>query len=203
MQPVTTGELEGVGGVMPGARDLGLAYAQMADRGDQAAGMRAQQLLRQAEKEEQGAAADEEVHAQLGFLEQVSGHPDQAAAEYRMALTANPYDSLALGDLGLIEAQQHHLGEAVRLWRTVVEHDPAQVGAGMNLAIVECETGDRASSLATLERLWSFPPMTARPGLWRERFAPATVLARPGDPGPRLLFQGPVDTIKKESPVYY
>ncbi len=158
VQPVTTGDLEAVGGIMPGARDLGLAYAQMADRGDQAAAMRAQQLLRQAEKEDQGAAADAEVHAQLGFLEQVSGHPDQAAAEYRLALAANPDDSLALGDLALIEAQQHHPAEAVRLWRTVVEHDPAQVGAAMNLAIVECETGDRASSLATLERLLVFSP---------------------------------------------
>ncbi len=120
--------------------------------------MRAMELLRRAEKEEKSAPSDADMHAQLGFLEEVNGDLEGAAAEYRHALMANPHDSLALGNLGLIEAGRHHAAEAMRLWREVVEHDPAEVGAGLNLAITECGTGDRAGALATLGRVLTFSP---------------------------------------------
>ena len=94
----------------------------------------------------------------MGFLEQVSGHTDRAAEEYERALQANPFDSLALGDLALIKAKQHQYAEAERLWKTAFEHDPVQTGAGLNLAIVACETGNRAEALRTLARLLVFAP---------------------------------------------
>lgn len=154
----TSGDLVTVGGVAAGDRDLGLAYAQMATRGDQHAGQRALELLRRAETESNGATADHELHAQLGFLEQVSGHSEGAAAEYREALAADPYDSLAAGNLALIQAQAHNLADAARLWRDVFAHDPVELGAGFNLAVVECGAGRRAEALNTLDRILEFAP---------------------------------------------
>lgn len=69
---VTTGTLASVGGVSESDRNLGLAYAQMAERGDEQAGERALELLRKAETEP-GADRDHELHAEIGFLLQVSG----------------------------------------------------------------------------------------------------------------------------------
>ena len=153
-----TGELETVGGMIADDRDLGLAYAQMAARGNQAAGERAMMLLERAEHTESGARRDHELHAQLGFLDQLSGKADVAVEEYQIALGADPYDSLAAGDLALLRAGQHQYADALRLWKTVFDHDPAQLGAAMNLAVVECGLGERAAALATLDRLLEFAP---------------------------------------------
>jgi predicted CXXCH cytochrome family protein len=158
----TSGELVPVGGMTVEDRDLGLAYAQMAARGDRAAGSRAMELLESAEKKAGGAADDHDLHTELGFLEQLNGQTKEAAEEYRLALGSDVYDSTAGGDLALIEAQHGNVPEAIRLWRAVFEHDPAEVEAGNNLAIVECAEGDRAGAEAALSRLLTFAPDNER-----------------------------------------
>jgi predicted CXXCH cytochrome family protein len=157
----TSGELMTVGGVGADDRELGLAYAEMAARGDQAAGAKAMDLLRRSEKRE-GAEKDGKLHAQLGFLEQVAGDADAAAREYARALEADPYDELAAGDLALIEAGEHRVREAVRGWRTVFGNDPSQTGAGMNLAITECAEGEADAALRTLDEVLEFSPDDGR-----------------------------------------
>ena len=157
----THGDLVTVGGEQATERDLGLAYAQLAAHGDEGAARRAIELLRKTERSG-GAAGDHDVHAQLGFLEQVGGHPAAAAEEYQLALKGDEYDSLASGNLALIDAQQHRYGEAARLWGEVYEHDPSELDAGMNLAIVECGAGDREKALRALERILQFAPDEGR-----------------------------------------
>lgn len=154
----TTGELVTVGGMAASDRDLGLAYAQMAVRGDRAAGSRALELLRRAESQSAAERHDGELHAQLGFLEQMDGDTDAAAKEYTQALAVNGSDALAAGNLALIEAQHRNAREAIRLWRDVFAHDPSELKAGMNLAIVECGVGERNAAEATLARLLEFSP---------------------------------------------
>lgn len=154
----SAGELEVVGGFAAGDRELGLAYAQMAARGDRNAGVRAMELLLSAEKHASGAGDDHELHAQLGFLEQMTGHASEAAEDYRQALRADPYEALAAGDLAVIEAGQGRYAEAQRLLSSVFEHNPVQLGAGLNLAAVECGEGDRVGALGTLDRLLLFAP---------------------------------------------
>jgi len=154
----TSGTLTTVGAMTASDRDMGLAYAQMATRGDQAAGVRAMELLKKAEQQSAGARGDHELHAQLGFLEQIDGRTDEAAQEYRLALEADAYDGLAAGDLALIEVKRHNVTEAIRLWRSVTEHDPTQAAAAMNLAVVECAEGERDATLETLTRLLEFAP---------------------------------------------
>ncbi|HUN86708.1 MAG TPA: cytochrome c3 family protein [Terracidiphilus sp.] len=158
----TTGELVTVGGFVPDERDLGLAYAQMATRGDQDSAIRAINLLRKAEKQANGAPSDYELHTQLGFLDQLSGEMADSAAEYRQALASNGFDSVAAGNLAVIEARKHHYTAAISLWRSVFEHDPAQIEAGMNLAIVECASGRRDLAESTLRRVLVYSPDNAQ-----------------------------------------
>jgi predicted CXXCH cytochrome family protein len=163
------GELIPVGGVAASDRDFGLAYAQMALRGDSAAGPRALELLRAAEKEANGASRDHALHAQLGFLEQTSGQIEASAAEYKQALEADSFDSLAAGDLALIDAQRKDYSEAQGLWRQVFEHDPTQLQAGMNLAIVDCGEGERDAALAVLDRIVLFQPDDERARMFQTK----------------------------------
>lgn len=165
----STGELVSVGGFAADDRDLGLAYAQMAARGNQAAGIRAMELLQRAEATRSGARDDHELHAQLGFLKQMNGQIDAAVAEYKLALEADANDSLAAGDLAIIEASEHHYDDAVHLWNSVFAHDPAQLAAGMNLAVVECGLGQKVDTLATLERLLKFAPDNGNARTFAER----------------------------------
>lgn len=154
----TSGELEAVGGMTADTRDLGIAYAQMAERGNEAAGKRALALLKEAEQAGPEARSDYELHARLGFLEQMSGQAAAASEEYQMALEGDPDNALAAGDLAFLKAGQHQYSAAAALWQSVFTHDPAQLEAGMNLAIVECGVGDQPSALATLDRMLEFSP---------------------------------------------
>ena len=153
----TTGELVSVGGVKASDRDLGLAYAQLAAQGDREAGERALVLLRAAEAEP-GADRDHEVHAELGFLLEVSGNTAGAEAEYGQALSADADDELARGNLALIEARGGAYAEAARDWGTVFGNDPAALEAGFNLTVVECAAGQRDRALGTLDRILKFSP---------------------------------------------
>jgi tetratricopeptide (TPR) repeat protein len=138
-------------------RDLGLAYAQAAARGDQTAANRARDLLREAEAMP-GGAADAEMHEQLGFLEQLGGDKDAAGREYGLALAADADDAFAAGNLALIRAQERQYTAAVPLWEKAFRDDPVRLQAGMNLAIVQCGLGQREAAQGTLERILEFSP---------------------------------------------
>ena len=144
-----------LGNAKVGSRELGLAYAQLAQRGDRAAAMRARDLLRGAEKD---GLADGPVHVQLGFLEQVSGDRTGAAAEYGAALDANPYEGVALGNLAVLDAGAGRSGEAVALLRRLFQADPSQTAAGLNLAFLVCRLGSPAEAARELDRLAEFSP---------------------------------------------
>lgn len=154
----TSGPLIAVGAEKATDRDWGLAYAQVAEHGDQSAGTKAMQLLREAENEETGARGDAEMHARLGFLLEVAGRTTDAAEEYGMALNANPFDSLAASNLALIDARERELGKAAELWQGVLQHDPLESAAGVDLAIVECGAGEKQKAILALKRVLDFAP---------------------------------------------
>ena len=145
-----------------GNRELGLAYAQMAQRGDRKSGEAALTLLRKAEALEGATAKDAELHTELGFLEQESGDIRAADREYRAALAADPDDGIPRGDLAVLFAETGDYATAVRLWQQVFEEDPAQSAAGYNLALGECRLGKKADAEATLKRLLLFAPDNQR-----------------------------------------
>lgn len=153
-----TAELVPVGGVSAGDRELGLAYAQLAERGDRQSGERALSLLKKAENE---GANDAELHVRLGFLDQISGKLDEAQSKYQAALTESPYESAALANLAVLDASQGHTDLAVKLLKKVVASDPSQTAAGLDLAFLECRLGDQAKAVQTIAEVQRFNPDSA------------------------------------------
>ncbi|TCK73951.1 tetratricopeptide repeat protein [Acidipila rosea] len=151
-------ELVTVGGEPATDRDFGLAYAQLATHGNQAAGERAIPLLRKAERTEAGQERDAELHTRLGFLLEMNRQRREAVAEYQAALKADPLESTAAGDLAVLMAEAGDFQSAQRLWSSVFEKDPSQTAAGYDLAVADCKLGDARSALATLDRLMIFSP---------------------------------------------
>lgn len=147
-----------VGGEPIDARDLGLAYAQLGERGNRAAGERAMPLLRQAEQQEGPRIQDPDLHTELGFLDQMSGNISGAESEYRMAIAMSPVDGAAAGDLAVLLAHAGAMTEAIPLWRTAFDQDPGVSAAGFDLAVGYCAVGDRNQAVATLRRVVAFSP---------------------------------------------
>jgi predicted CXXCH cytochrome family protein len=148
-------ELQPVGNVSAGDRELGLAYAQLAEHGNQKAGEKAFRLLQKAEKD---GASDVQLHTQLGFIRQMSGDTTGARKEYETALIEDPYDAAALGNLAVLDAASGRTVDAVDLLQRVVDADPSQTAAGLNLAFIECRIGDKKKALEILMELSRFNP---------------------------------------------
>jgi tetratricopeptide (TPR) repeat protein len=144
-----------VGNAQAGDRELGLAYAQLAEHGNPKVGEKAFRLLQQAEK---NGASDVQVHAQLGLLEQMSGDIVDARKEYGEALTEDPYEGTALGDLAVLDAASGQTEAAVSLLHRVVDADLSQMAAGLNLAYIECKMGDKKKASEILAGLSRFNP---------------------------------------------
>lgn len=156
-QTVATGDLQPVAGSRAAQRDLGLAYAELAIQGDEAAAQRAQDLLQRAQKSA-SQAPDAELEAKLGYVDLSLGDMGDAAREYEAALALDPGRSVVAADLALIDAKRHQLTEALRLWQKAFEENPAGTAAGYDLAVAECMQGHAAAASATLERVVSFAP---------------------------------------------
>jgi hypothetical protein len=152
-----TGDLTVVGGGPASDRELGLAYFQLAERGDVQAGHRSMQLLQQAERRG-GEQADPDLHTALGLMEQLSGNRQAAVSEYQAALRANPADSVAAGDLAILEARAGDAKDAVAGLQWVSEHDPADTSAGIDLAMLECSIGDPQAATTALRHVLQFSP---------------------------------------------
>jgi predicted CXXCH cytochrome family protein len=150
-----TRELVAVGNVTAGDRELGLAYAELAQRGDRDSGERALRLLKSAEAK---GADDADLHDRLGYLLQVSGDAKGAAVEYLAALRQRPLDTTAAANLAVLDAATGQAADAVRLLAQVVRDDPSQTAAGLNLAFLECRMGRKEDALATVRRMLDFNP---------------------------------------------
>jgi predicted CXXCH cytochrome family protein len=144
-----------VGATKAGDRELGLAYSQAALRGSQDARQLARQLLQRAEA---AGADDAELHSQLGLIEQMSGHLSIAQTEYDLALLKDPDNSTALGNKAVLEASSGRAADAIHLLQRVVQNDPSQVAASLNLAFMECVAGDREGARKVLSNLSRFSP---------------------------------------------
>lgn len=150
-----SGELVPVGGFTAGSRELGLAYAQFARKGDAAAGRRALALLSAAVAQ---GADDAQVLLNSGFLYQLSGQQSEAARAYQQVLKAEPLEPAALGNLAVLEARSGQVAAAKERLQLLLNADPSQTTAGMNLALLQCRTGDAAGAKATVAKLQVLAP---------------------------------------------
>jgi predicted CXXCH cytochrome family protein len=148
-------ELIPVGVAKASPREEGLAYAQLAQRGDRVSGEHALRLLQQAQA---NGADDIELHNQLGFLLQLAGSPAAAADQYLAALRQSPQDTTAAANLAVLDAGQGKVAAAVTLLRQVVATDPSQTAVGLNLAFLECRLGQKAEAQAIIRQMLLFHP---------------------------------------------
>ncbi|HTX41563.1 MAG TPA: cytochrome c3 family protein [Acidobacteriaceae bacterium] len=151
-------ELVAIGGIPASTRDEGLAWAQLALRGDRAAGERAMRLLLAAEASDPRQATDADLHMELGFLDQMNGDAGAASGEYQKALSADAFNETAAGDLAVLDAQRGDYAAALPLWQSVFQHDPGASAAGIDLAIAQCRISGAQAAIRTLRRVLLFSP---------------------------------------------
>jgi predicted CXXCH cytochrome family protein len=152
-----TGDLTLVGGGPVSDRDLGLAYFQMANLGDEQAGHRAMELLQQAERHESDQP-DPDLHRALGFLAHVAGDRAMAVREYEATLRTNPADSIAAGDLAILEARAGNAKAAITWLEGISQNDPGETAAGMDLAMIDCAIGNPQAATRALHHVLDFSP---------------------------------------------
>jgi predicted CXXCH cytochrome family protein len=152
-----TGDLTLVGGGRATDRELGLAYFQLAKHGDQQSGQRAMTLLQQAERRD-GEQPDPDVHSAIGFLAHLAGDRELAMREYQAALRENPADSIAAGDLAVLQARAGDTKDAITWLEGVSRNDPGETVASMDLAMIECAMGDPQAASMALQHLLEFSP---------------------------------------------
>jgi len=125
-------------------RDLGMAYAQVADES------RAFELLK--------AADDPPALAQLAHLYDLRSYEDRAASLYERALRADPSQIEAANNLGAILLKRGRVDQAMRLWSDAVKRSPGFEAARMNLALAQIRSGDLQSAQTNLVKLLELSP---------------------------------------------
>ena len=143
------------GNPRPDPRDLGLAYAEIALRGDAFARGEAFRLLEEALPEH---PADPEVLTHLGYLCQTRGDLTRATTLYERALAANPNQAAAAANLGVLYADRGRLAASLVLWQRVFDRNPHRSEVGINLGIGLCAQGDRAAARRAFERVLAYNP---------------------------------------------
>jgi predicted CXXCH cytochrome family protein len=151
----TSRDLVAVGSATAGDREYGLAYAQLANRGDRLAGERAIQLLTKASL---AGVNDIAVNTRLGFLQQIFGQPEKARSSYAAALNVDPYEPTALANLAILDATSGHTTESVHLLERLLNGDPTQTAAGLNLAYIDCQLGHTTQARTILAQLQASNP---------------------------------------------
>jgi Flp pilus assembly protein TadD len=149
------GRLVPFGNGAPDARDLGLAYGEVALRGNALAALEAIRLL------EAGRAQhpdDADVLTRLGYLSQARGDADTAAQYYEQVLKHDPDRAVVAANLGVFYAGRGMLRQAVDLWRNAFDRNPQLSEIGVNLGRVLCGIGDPDGARATLDRVLKHNP---------------------------------------------
>lgn len=114
-------------------------------------------LLQKAERHE-ADQPDPDLHRALGFLAHLSGDRAMATREYETTLRANPADSMAAGDLAILEARAGNAKGAIALLQGISKRDPGETTAGIDLAMIDCALGDAQSATKALQHVLDFSP---------------------------------------------
>ncbi len=148
--------------VLPGtisARDLGLAYYNLAVHGGGSARQKATELLSSAVKTD---TADVPVLRSLGILAEMNGDGARAASYYRAALRIEPDNYVAGTNLGTLLAAGGNLEAAAALWKDVFQHNKDVPELGENLALAECQLGNKEQARQVLAEMLTYSPALFR-----------------------------------------
>jgi len=141
----------------PGAttRDLGMAWYLALMKGNRAAEPHAWSILSSLQ---QSIANDVPALDALGNLSVERGDQKTAEAAFRRVLTLDPSDLTALSNLGVLLAKQRRFAESVAIMRQAFDRNRDVAGLAMNLARVQCITGDSAGVRTTLQSALNWNP---------------------------------------------
>jgi hypothetical protein len=134
-------------------RDLGLAYAKLAESGNEFATTRGLQLLQSAQAKNPDDSA---LLAGLAFLLKKQGKDEEAIRIFQKSLEADPQNSWAAANLGVLYKKTGQTDRALALWEEVFSRTPFY--AGLNLSALDCSLGRRSQALAVLNRMLEFDP---------------------------------------------
>jgi hypothetical protein len=148
-RPSTVGRLIPFGAIPSAPRELGLAYGEVALRGDAFAAAEATRLLEEARQQH---PADADVLTRLGYLYQARGDLDRAEQSYAQALKADPRRAVVAGNVGVFNARRGLLTQSLALWRTAFETNPQLSEIGVNLSRALCAQGDASGAATVLQR---------------------------------------------------
>jgi Tfp pilus assembly protein PilF len=156
-QTTSSGRLIEFGRRQPRARELGLAYGEVALRGDASAAREAFQRLREV-LPSTGVDPDPDVLIRLAYLYQIRGDLETAETLYDRALKADPDRAVAAANLGVLYARRGMLARAIELWRPAFDNNPQLSELGVNLANGLCAAGDAAAARHVLQRVLKHNP---------------------------------------------
>jgi predicted CXXCH cytochrome family protein len=127
------------GGTDVGERELGLAYAEMALRGNERAASEARQLLGKAVAR---YVSDPQVLTRLAWLDQSQHDLDKAEKLYEGSIAVDPNEPVAATNLGVILAERGAMTRALGVWRPAFERHPDASELGVDVALAMCKSGD-------------------------------------------------------------
>jgi Flp pilus assembly protein TadD len=149
------GLLTQFGGASAAPRDLGLAYGEVALRGNATAAREAFRLLSQAVRD---GNDDVDVLTRLGYLYLVAGDLNEAERLYTRALERDPNRAVVAADLGVLYARRGMLSRALPLWRKAFENNPQLTDLGVDLGKGLCDAGDTNGARRAVQRALQHNP---------------------------------------------
>ena len=149
------GRLVEFAGRAPRDRELGLAYGEVALRGNEFAAREALRLLQDVLPRFEH---DPDVLTRLGHLYQMQGDLDRAERFYERALKEAPERAVVAGNLGVLNARRGNLGHALEIWRDAFAGNPQLSDLGLNLAIGLCAAGDAEGAREVAARVLEHNP---------------------------------------------
>jgi Tetratricopeptide repeat/Cytochrome c554 and c-prime len=155
-KPAADAPLIAFGGADAPPRDLGLAYAIVALREQNAAySARAFDLLREAERKNPD---DAQTLSYLADLYKTRKDDENAAKFYQRLYAVDKSQSAAPMNLGAYQMEQGHDKEAIRLFMKALQISPALGLVRLNLAVALVRTGKPAEARSVLEKAVEFNP---------------------------------------------
>lgn len=142
-------------GERPSVRSFGLAFYKVGLKVDPDAMKNAWDLL---QKALQGNPNDSEVLSALGFIARLRGDVTQSAEFLEKGYQVDPANVYVANDVGVLLASSGKLNQAEIVWKDLFARNQDLVDLGDNLALLQCQLGEKSAASETLQRVLQFSP---------------------------------------------
>jgi len=143
------------GGAIAGDRELGLAYAEIALRGDARATTEARRLLERAVARD---PADPQVLTRLAWLDQQRHDVARAETLYQSAVALSSSEPVAATNLGVILAERGLMTRALSVWQPAFDRHPDASELGVDVALAMCKAGNWKDAEETVRTVLEHNP---------------------------------------------